>query len=175
MYEKTKKPTAQRKGAAYILLGILVCVALIGTVVATAVWGIFYINGFRTYTGQFSRSTVYAYEKCTMVAKTQEETFRIRQDNVYPIYTAIINAGPGRMGTSPNREPELVLEFGDGAQMRLWMVELKNPIRDRSSGLFITYTGPDGTTYSYDTDKLDIAMLPLDRKENLPNKSPERN
>jgi len=139
--------------AIVLITGVLICSYL-------------YYGSFRTFTGEFSKTTSVNYRKGSVTVMTAEETFSLTKQNIYYVYSCIVNAGRGRIGNAPEREPDAVLEYEFGGKIELWETEVKNSGSDREYGLFIRFCGMNGYEYAYDTDRLTISRLPLTAKEN---------
>ena len=136
-------------------------------VIALFIGGYLYYSSFRTYVGNFSQTTSVNYRKGGVTVTTAEETFDLTAENIYFVYNCIVNAGRGRIGEVPERQPDVVLEYEFGGKVELWEIAVENSRNDMEYGLFIRYCGVDGYEYAYDTDRLDLERLPLTAKENL--------
>lgn len=166
MYEKIRKETKPRKGFPMVVW-IALCLVILGGIVGLIGWAGGYVVGFRYFVGDLSNSTHYAYENQSLTVQSEGEEYAILPENIYHIYTRITSAGSGRLGKAPAAPPEMVLDYGDGSYMELWMVELVNSSNGRAYGLFINYVNQKGRSYSYDTDKLTLSLLPLEKEENI--------
>lgn len=169
MYEKIRY-TNRIKGNGPLYIWVLVCLLVFALVFGVIGWAVMNTLNFRAFVSDFSNSTTYAYRNHCLTAVTGEGEYPVTEDNLYVIYTRITNAGAGRVSDPPSQPPEAVLHYGDGSYMELWTVELVNPSNSRKYGLFISYVNPDGERYSYDTDQLELGVLPLSEYQNRPNK-----
>ena len=168
--EKKEKPGKEWKLFSVTTLAVLAMVFAI----ALFVGGYMYYSSFRTFAGDFSQTTNVNYRKGGATVTTAEESFALSRENIYYIYNAIINAGRGRLGEAPSREPDAVLEYAFGGKLELWEIKLEddakekhgpyNPIREY--GLFIRYSGMNGYEYAYDTDRMTLDRLPLTARQN---------
>ena len=165
MYEevavKENKPKKEWKLFSVTTLAVA---AMVFTI-ALFVGGYMYYSSFRTFAGDFSQTTNVNYRKGGVTVTTAEESFALSRENIYFVYDAIINAGRGRLGEVPARQPDAVLEYTFGGKLELWKVNLEGNA-NREYGLFIRYSGTDGYEYAYDTDRMTLERLPLTARQN---------
>ena len=169
MYEKIRR-THSRSGSKNGLLGVVLAVCLIVTAVLVGmVWqACRYQLDYRKFVSDLSNSTAYAYKHNSLTITMDGQTYPAEQENIHRIYSRMINAGPGRPGKAPASAPEASLEYGDGSFAELWNVKVENSSTDREIGLFIRYVNQDGESYAYDSDRLELLVLPIERLDNLP-------
>ena len=174
MYEeitvKENKPKKEWKLFSVTTLAVVLMVAALSLFVG----GYLYYSSFRTFAGEFSQTTSVNYRKGNVTVTTAEETFNLSAENIYFVYNAIVNAGRGRLGEAPSREPDAVLEYSFGGKLELWEVKLEDDGQEkhgpynpkREYGLFIRYSGMNGYEYAYDTDRMTLDRLPLTARQN---------
>lgn len=165
MYEKVRKEQKPRSSLP-LVFWTAVCLVILGSIIGLIGWAGGYVVGFRNFVGDLSNSTHYAYENQSLILRMDGEEYPILPENIYPIYTRISTAGSGRLGEPPAEAPAAVLTYGDGSYMELWTVKLVNPSNGREYGLLINYVNQNGDTYCYDTDKLTLSSLPLEKGKN---------
>ena len=173
MYENVEKPKTKqdRKLWFWILAVSIVIVAAI----LILLWPFGYLDDFQAFVSDLSNSTVTSYNSTTgLWAETEEGCFRVIGDNIHKIYFVLSNAGVGRLCSEPDVPPMAVLTYADGGTMRLWNVEPDNATNSRTYNLCVSYTDPEGETYTYSHDHLDMSRLPLTVKENLPQKMKDK-
>ena len=174
MYEEitVKESKPKKEWKLFSVTGIAVVVMVF--VIALFVGGYLYYSSFRTFAGEFSQTTSVNYRKGAVTVTTAEETFQLATENIYFVYNCIINAGRGRLGEAPAREPDAVLEYDFGGKLELWEIKLddgdgekRGPYDPRREyGVYIRYIGTNGYEYAYDTDRLTMDRLPLTAREN---------
>lgn len=165
MYEEitVKERQPKKEWKLFSVTGIAVVVMLF--TIMLFVGGYLYYGSFRTFAGEFSQATSVNYRKGGVTVTTEEETFKLTEDNIYFVYNCIINAGRGRIAEVPQRQPDAVLEYTFGGKLELWEMKLENNAT-QEYGLFIRYCGMNGYEYAYDTDRLTLDRLPLTAREN---------
>ena len=166
MYEEVtavKKPTKEWKLFSVTTMAVVAMVF----VICLFIGGYLYYGSVRTFAGDFSQTTSVNYRKGGVTVTTAEETFELTAQNIYFVYNCIINAGRGRIGEPPERQPDAVLEYEFGGKLELWNTEVKNSKNETKFGLFIRYCGVNGYEYAYDTDRLNLERLPLTARQNL--------
>lgn len=146
-----------------LCLWLLPVVLVTAVVVGLFVWAWKYQADYRDFVADFSNSTYHAYHQNSLRIEKDGKTYSIRQDNVYPIYAGITARGSGRVGKPPEKTPDAVLTYGDGAVMQLWEVALEKG----NMGLFISFVDPEGERYSYDAE-MQLQVLPIEDYENTP-------
>ena len=165
MYEEvTVKENKPKKEWKLFSLTTLVVVTMV-FVISLFVGGDLYYTSFRTFAGEFSQTTSVNYRKGSVTVTTAEESFDLSKKNIYFVYNAIVNAGRGRLGEAPSREPDAVLEYSFGGKLELWEIKLEDNA-EREYGLFIRYCGTNGYDYAYDTDRLTLDRFPLTARQN---------
>lgn len=169
MYENIRR-TADRSGPKNRPLVIVLAICLVATaVLAGMVWqACRYQVLCRNFVSDLSNSTTYAYEHNSLTITMDGQTYPAARENIHRIYSRIANAGPGRPGKAPTSAPDASLEYGDGSFMDLWTVKMEKSSADREYGLFIHYVDQAGETYAYDSDRLELLVLPIEPWDNLP-------
>lgn len=80
------------------------------------------------------------------------------------IYRMVISAGMGKERRDVPEGRAVTITFKDGSSLELRETAFTEKTAIRETGLFIKFTGPEGFTYKYDTDKLTfdsiLAALP---------------
>ncbi len=167
MYESVKR--RKRNGANLpLLMWLIPCLLAIALVIGLFAWGWKYHTDYRNYLTDFSNSTHYAYIHNSLQVEQDGESHTVLRENMYTIYAAITSRGSGRIRKPPKEPPEAVLTFGDGSYMELWTVEIKNATNGVTHGLLVSYVNTEGERYSYDSDRLKMQILPIEREDNIP-------
>lgn len=113
-------------------------------------------RSYWSYIEDLSASTVYAYKHDGLKVTKDEETFFVTdKENVYRPFQLISVGGRGKPQKKvPESNPNLVFDFGDGSNMQLWHMPIKNADTPDGYGMFIRYENAEGKIYCYDTDKV---------------------
>ena len=173
MYESVKKP--KLKSNRVLWTAIIAASLVILAAVLIILWPFEYMDNFQAFVSDLSNSTVSSYNSPTgLWAETEAGSIRIIGDNIHKIYFVLSNAGVGRLCSVPEEAPMAVLTYADGGVMRLWDVEPINSTNSRTYNLCVSYTNPEGETYTYNHDHLDMSRLPLTERENLPQKMKDK-
>lgn len=146
LYENIKKDRKTGRDMPLTVI-IAVFVVLAAAVLIVGGWYIGYGRRFMNFVSDLSNSTTYAYEHESLTASIDGRKYQVSAENMYGIYSYIsLNKSGRESGKIPEGEP-VVLEYGDGAILRLW----DQPEEKRANGhcLFLHYTGVDGKVYSY--------------------------
>lgn len=147
------------KGNRSLWLWLAACLLVCAVVIGVMIWGYWFQMRFRAFVSDLSDSTTYAYRNDCLRAEIDGVSVRVTGENMYQIYNAIVSAGPGRLGSAPDEAPAALLDYGDGSRMEVWSVRLVNSSTDLEYGLFLRYTGPEGSVYAYDTDQLALSAV----------------
>ena len=98
-------------------------------------------------------------------ANVQGETIRGKRDNVEKFYSYIVVNGIGRVGRTPEGEPDITIDFGDGGTMEIW---------ETNNGRFhcyVRYEHTDGFSYGYYSSQMTVGTMAvnfLSRRDNAP-------
>lgn len=166
MYESVRAGRRARPKAG-LLAAVLACVAVLAAGTSLIVYSCWYQLRFRQFLSDLSNSTVYAYRNDGLQLTVEGRTVRVEGDPVYAAFQAVADNEMGRMTGPPEREPDAVMTYGDGASLELWDVMLEGyetalPGGRQTGevrGVALRYTDPEGGTYCYDTDQIDFDYL----------------
>ena len=160
MYEQIQR-SQRRGGNRKLWISLVVWVALASVLAGLIVFGFRYRANFREFLGDLSDSTQYAMEHKRLYLTVEGETFLVLPKNYKKFYNTVAIAGSGRPAAAPDREADIKLDFGDGSTLELWEAKVKNARNNRGIGMVVQYTGREGATYTYDTDRLRPEKFPL--------------
>ncbi len=166
MYGEVAAAAENRKNTLRLWLILGLGIAFLVFVTASIVYAYVYYTGFQGYLNDISEVTNMNYRKGSVLVTTEDEQFYLSKENIYLVYTNIVNSGRGRPGEVPEREPDAVLEYKFGGKFEFWEVEVKGGNSSRKTGLFIAFTNREGEVYAYDTDRLDLGRFPLEKWQN---------
>lgn len=112
---------------------------------------------FLAFISNLSNSTTYAYEHESLMAEINGKTYKISGKNMYGIFAYIAFSKSGReSGKLPEGTP-VVLEYGDGAVLKLWDLPDNQSVTGHI--LFIYYTNPNGYNFSYINYKMTMETM----------------
>ena len=155
MYEKVR-PNGIVKRDVRLFVAVTVCVLILSITAAPIVFSSNYQHRYRLFQNSLADSTIYARENESLTMEHDGEVISLDADGGYhTVLLSLVEAGAGRTGKPPEEPADVTLDFGNGAILELWDVELVGYIDpDVKYGLFLRYTYPDGKIYAYDTEKL---------------------
>ncbi len=115
---------------------------------------------FEHYLSELSDATVYAYEHGGMTVTDGEEVYTLWGEDVYVPYFALSMGGMGKPEQElPEVEKTMRFDYGNGAWMQIWDAPIENSRLNRETGLVVRFVGPDGSSYSYSTDRAFFSSL----------------
>ena len=144
------KPSRPSPGAVLLpAFGVFIAAACIGLLVFAARYQLRY----RRFVNEFAAS-VQASNKFSLHLIWQGEDLPVTRDQASRLCLLITSAGAGKVQRSAPAGDGCRLDFGDGASLTLWAVDIPEETAAKSTGTFIRYVGTDGAVYQYDTDRL---------------------
>ncbi len=159
MYARVRREGKKRDWRLWLAIG-LVAVVLGGGVLG-AVWSVRYQYDYKDFIDWLARDTIYARKFGTLTLETGGETYPLELNEGYEKFrVALAVDGGGRLGSPPDRDPDAVIDYGNGSRLELWDIPLtgyQNIPDGKMNGLFIQYHGRLGEQYAYDTKGLDLA------------------
>ncbi len=155
MYERVKSGR-RIKGSVPLWIGLGVCILLLAACIAPMVWGAWYQQRWWGFVEDLSSSTSYAYQHGGARADLDGQSVRVEEAvRIYGPYQLVADGGRGRLVKAPERQPDILLSYGDGATLAMWRVKLEGyHDTDREYGLLLRYVNPEGEAFTYDTDKI---------------------
>ena len=167
MYEKVR-PARVRKCDWHLFLAIAACTLILVITALPIVFAGNYQHQYRMFQESLANSTIYSRHNNSLTMELDGEVISLDADGGYhTLLLSLVTAGAGRVGKPPAEPAEVKINFGNGASLELWGVELTDYVDPNSGyGLFLRYTYPDGKTYAYDTHMLTIekALIMLKNK-----------
>ena len=152
-YDRVPQPARpQRRSPGEIILlafAVFVAAACIGLLVFAARYQLRY----RRFVNEFAAS-VQASNKMSLRVTWQGADVPITRSQASRLCRLITSAGAGKVQRSSPEGDGCRLDFGDGASLTLWAVDIPEETAAKSTGTFIRYVGTDGAVYQYDTDRL---------------------
>lgn len=144
------KPSRPSPGAVLLpAFGVFIAAACIGLLVFAARYQLRY----RRFVNEFAAS-VQASNKISLRVIWQGADVPITRDQASRLCRLITSAGAGKVQRSAPEGDGCRLDFGDGASLTLWAVDIPEESAANPTGTFIRYVSADGAAYQYDTDKL---------------------
>lgn len=112
---------------------------------------------FLTFVSNLSNSTTYANEHESLIAEINGKTYKISEKNMYGIYAYIALSKSGRESMKLPEGIPVVLDYGDGAVLKLW--DLPDDQSVTGHILFINFTDSNGGNFSYINYKMTMETM----------------
>lgn len=161
LYQQIRRNDGRRKRSARGTAVLVGCVAVfLAVVVASVIWFGGARVRFYRFVGMLSNSTVYAYENDSLRASGQGCDLRLSDENIYGLYNYITAIGQDTEKlTVPKEDPDLVLDYGNGAVMYVWEVYLGKQNGFDRYGVQLLFTDADGSRYTYRSRRLSMGDI----------------
>lgn len=154
------RPPRQRRELV-LPIALAAAAALLVMLAVLVVYPVWYQFHYRDFVAAFSDSTTYAYHSDSLHARSEGWSSRVTGENDYHVY-ALLTDEPGRLRRSvPEEEPGVVLDYGDGATLELWEVELTDVSARQPDGVLWRFVSAEGETWIYDSDAVRYQKLLL--------------
>lgn len=140
------------------VIPLLICVAVLLPFLILVGYAMGQQSQYREFVYALSESTVYCYEHHSLRADLEEDSVRVSGENAYDVYFLFTKKRAKPRLTTPDTEPDLTLDYGDGAVLECWRIKMDQKAR-RSYGIFWRFTSAQGDIWMYDTDDLDLSKL----------------
>lgn len=112
------------------------------------------------FTASILGSEEYAYQNDCLIVKIDGQSIHVGKENIGTVCVKLVINPPEHLGfITPDREPDLLLDFGDGSILRLWSDTILGG--EEGSATRFLFEGADGSRYHFLTDNItvpDIAM-----------------
>lgn len=160
MYEHTRQPQKRRSGKLlYVFLGL--SLAFCAVTAYLLVNTLHQDRQFKEFVSDLSKSTSYAYEVSGATAVLYGKERMISDEDLREIYALLVNSRGRQMQTRPDSQPEIRVDYPDGAYLEFWPTQLENATNNRTEGLLVYYCNPEGNSCCFDTDRLDIGRVEI--------------
>ncbi|MBR5536709.1 MAG: hypothetical protein IKU58_02270 [Clostridia bacterium] len=160
MYEQIQR-TQRKRGNRKLWISLILWGVVAAVLTALIIFGFRYRANFREFLGDLSDSTQYALDNNSLYLTVEGDTFLVIRKNIRKFYNAVAIAGSGRLVSAPDRQADILLDYGNGCTLELWQTQVKNARNNRGIGMVVRYTDGEGKTYTYDTDRLRPEKFPL--------------
>ena len=142
------------KLALIILAAVLVFIAVLVPIIRFV-----RLSGrYAEYKEYLNDSFLYAQKHDSLSAVKDGDEIYISPGSAERIHkTIVFNVGMGKLrkeGPVPEPDKYTELSFGDGTKLTVYPVMVKTAYREEREGIMFAYTGKDGYTYIYDSDKI---------------------
>ncbi len=152
-YDRAPQPAkTQKPSLSAVLLpafAVLVAAACIGALVFAARYQLRYRRFVNAYA-----ASVQASNKLTLRLTWQGADMPVTHDQASRLCRLITAAGAGKVQRTAPEGDGCRMDFGDGASLTLWAVDIPEETAAKPTGTFIRYVSADGAVYQYDTDRL---------------------
>ena len=142
------------KLALIILAAVLVFIAVLVPIIRFV-----RLSGrYAEYKEYLNDSFLYAQRHDSLSAVKDGDEIYISPGSAERIHkTIIFKVGMGKLRNDeavPDSDRYTELSFGDGTKLTVYPVTVKTAYREEREGIMFAYTGKDGYTYIYDSDKI---------------------
>ncbi len=115
-------------------------------------------RGHQDMISQLSTATVHAYTVSGIAVTDGDNRYTLTGQDAYLPFNVLVNAGMGRIEQElPQEGDTILLDYGKGVTLQLWDVPITGSVRER--GVFVHFQNVRGCTYSYTTDKFNLAFF----------------
>ena len=113
---------------------------------------------YAKYKEYLNDSFLYAQRHDSLTAVKDGDQLYISPGSAERLHkTIIFKVGMGKLrndGPVPEQDEYTELSFGDGTKLAVYPVTVKTAYREPREGIMFAYTGKDGYTYIYDSDRI---------------------
>lgn len=150
-------------------LTIILVLIAVGLILSFVILVFHWFNNDRLYddyVSDLSQSTVTVNESGLLLADIDGETCTLSVDTVYGLYQKLTYSKQLRHSSDMPDGDGITVEYGDGSVLRILYTDIDIASWTRNTGIFVSYTNPDGDEFSYITDRLQYDDLVSYLKEN---------
>ena len=156
MYEKVNKDKRTKKDTKFVtFITIIIVLALV--IIASLSWAVGFRYRFSHFLEKFAECNSYSEKEDSLTVEMDGKIYKITDDNRQGIFNYIVLNNSGQESKKLPKEDPLVLDYGNGAVIKLWKVPPDK--YTNSSGLFIQYEDMDGYSYSYINYKMTLETI----------------
>lgn len=154
--DNPKKP--RRHGWLLALLAAVLVLIVIGVKISLPL--IYNYAVYPDFTESLLSSEYYAYQNDCLRAEIDGQSVHVGRENIGPVCVQLILNPPDQLGfVTPDREAELLLDFGDGSVLRLWTDTLRGG--EEGKAVRFLFEGADGSRYHFLTDNISVSRLAM--------------
>lgn len=151
--ERAVRPTHSRRD--FLFWGLIVGVAALAVVLAVPlVQSGRLLHAHHDFVQDLSASAAYGRQHGTTTVEVDGEARDASYDQVSRLIQAIVDLGMGKPSDAMPDDPGIVVSFGDGSTLALWPAAITEASRESDEGVLVRYVRPDGSVFSYDTDRI---------------------
>lgn len=152
LYDRVRRnaPRGKRPLPLSVVLGAAVLALLL--IAAAIVHPMLQYRRYMAFISSLSEDTVYAAaHDCLRCDRPNQSPVRLTMDNAYAVYNKLLATGNGSEGGNVPESDGALLSYGNGATLELWPKTFSGG--GRRDGLMVRYTGVDGNTFVYATNR----------------------
>lgn len=162
MYAKLRKPSQTPRRDRPLWRSVLFAAVLSLLLILPVGYAAWYGFHWHAHTAAVSESTKHAYYFGGLQGTVDGQPVTLTADHTYDLYEILTRSMSKLQREAPAAEPDIRLEYGDGAMLEVWQVTLdeadavKNGYGGtrKTEGVFWRFTNYEGRVWMYDTDKL---------------------
>lgn len=156
MYDKVNRDNKAKKDTKFtMIITIIIVIALI--IIASFAWSFGFRYRFSHFLEKFAECNSYSEKEDSLTVELDGKIYKVTDDNRQGIFNYIVLNNSGKESKKLPEEEPLVLDYGNGAVIKLWKVPPDK--YTNSSGLFINYEDTDGYSYSYINYKMTLETI----------------
>lgn len=156
MYDKINKNKVTKKDTKFIMIIIIIIVISL-FVIGSFVWSFGFRYRFSHFLEKFAECNSYSEKEDSLTVEMDGKIYKVTDDNRQGIFNYIILSNYGKESKKLPEEEPIILDYGNGAVIKLWKVPPDKYIN--SSGLFLHYEDTDGNSYSYINYKMTLETI----------------
>ena len=159
MYKNVSKDRKTSKKEDIKLALIILAAVLVFIAVLVPIIRFVSLSGrYAEYKEYLNDSFLYAQKHDSLAAVKDGDEIYISPGSAERLHkTIVFKVGMGKLRNDeavPDSDRYTELSFGDGTKLTVYPVTVKTAYREEREGIMFAYTGKDGYTYIYDSDKI---------------------
>ena len=156
MYDKINRDNKAKKDTKFtMIITVIIVIALV--IIASFAWSFGYRYRFSHFLEKFAECNSYSEKEDSLTVEMDGKNYKVTDDNRKGIFNYIVLNNSGKESKKLPEEEPVVLDYGNGAIIKLWKVPPDK--YTNSSGLFLHYEDTDGYSYSYINYKMTLETI----------------
>ena len=156
MYDKVNKDKKEKRDTKFTMtITFIIVIALV--IIASFAWSFGFRYRFSHFLEKFAECNSYSEKEDSLTVEMDGKIYKVTDGNRQGIFNYIVLNNSGKESKKLPEEEPLVLDYGNGAVIKLWKVPPDK--YTNSSGLFIHYEDTNGFSYSYINYKMTLETI----------------
>ncbi|MBQ2927677.1 MAG: hypothetical protein IJD98_03785 [Oscillospiraceae bacterium] len=152
------KPKRSFRGNSQLIASLIAGFLLAAPALWLILSAVNHSRNLKAFVYELSLATIYATENDSLKATQDGQEIRVEHNNAFTIFAQFTKKRAKPQRRTPEGEPALCLDYGNGALLECWEVRLEETAA-RKHGVFWRFTAPDGRVWMYDSDAFSILLL----------------